>query len=96
MRRVVSKIHTYGGLLCAGYLIVFGFSSLEFNHHFSFAQPRDAFVLWEKPLTIEPGDDRQAFAEGIRDNLGLMGWTPPWEFEEREDGTFSFELVRPR
>jgi hypothetical protein len=95
MRRILSKIHTYGGLLSASYLIIFGVSSLNFNHHFSFAEPNDDFLLWEKTLGVTATEDRQAFAQSIRDDLGLMGWTPPWEFEEGEDGSFYFELVRP-
>ncbi len=36
MRQWILRIHLYGGLLCAPYLIIFGFSSLHFNHHFAF------------------------------------------------------------
>lgn len=95
MRQILSKIHTYGGLLCASYLIIFGFSSLNFNHRFSFAEPNDDFVLWERPLNVTANEDRQAFADSVRDNLGLMGWDPPWDFEERGDGSFFFKIQRP-
>ena len=95
MRSFMSKVHTYGGLLSAAYLIIFGFSSLEFNHEFSFAKPSDSFVLWEREISTPPTDDRRAYAESIRDELGLMGWVPPWEYEEGDDGSFSCELMRP-
>jgi len=95
MRSILSKIHTYGGLLSASYLIIFGFSSLNFNHHFPFAEPSDSYVLWEDTISVAPSEDRLAYAESIRDELGLMGWVPPWEYKEDEDGSFYCELMRP-
>ncbi len=34
MRSILLKIHLYAGLLCSSYPIIFGVSSLHFNHHF--------------------------------------------------------------
>lgn len=39
MRNLILQIHLYGGLICASYLILFGVSSLNYNHHPAFTEP---------------------------------------------------------
>ncbi len=34
MRTLLLQIHLYAGLLCSSYLVIFGISSLNYNHHF--------------------------------------------------------------
>lgn len=34
-RRIVLNVHMYGGLLCFGFLVLFGISVLNFNHPFA-------------------------------------------------------------
>ena len=34
MRDLILKLHMHGGLLCPSYLIIFGLSALNYNHHF--------------------------------------------------------------
>ena len=46
MRKWMLNIHLYGGLLCAPYLIIFGFSSLQFNHHFNFVSHAEEPSKW--------------------------------------------------
>ena len=39
MRKWLLNIHLYGGLLCSSYLLLYGVSSLYFNHEFTSSQP---------------------------------------------------------
>jgi len=94
MRNKLIKWHLYAGLLCLPYFIIFGISSLNFNHHFSFMEPHNNAIHWEKEITIPPFRDEQQFAEAIRDSLNLMGWTPPWEMKKDSAG-FRFMVTHP-
>jgi hypothetical protein len=95
MRKFILNLHMYGGLLCSAYLLVFGFSSLNFNHHFGFAMGRNTKVTWEEPLPMELVHDNIGDAESVRDRLGLMGWTPPWEMSRDNELNFHFQVTRP-
>jgi hypothetical protein len=95
MRKWLLRIHLYGGLLCAPYLIIFGFSSLHFNHHFPFVTPAPNSAHWEAPLTVEPIQDNEAMSQAVRDSLGLMGWTIPWRTKRDAAGDLEFDLERP-
>ena len=97
MRRWLLWIHLYGGLACSAYLIIFGLSSLEFNHHFAFAQPPVSpdTVHWERSVASVPAGNKDKAAEALRDQLGLM-WGPlPWETRRDPDGSLSFSMDRP-
>ncbi|MFC1614471.1 hypothetical protein ACFL5K_04170 [Gemmatimonadota bacterium] len=96
MQKTLFRIHLYAGLFCAGYMIIFGFSSLQFNHKFAFVDSEGETVSWERPIEVENNGDDLLYAQNIRDKLGLMGWTPSWEFKrDSENGDFNFTLVRP-
>jgi len=95
MRTWILRIHLYGGLLCSAYLIIFGFSSLHFNHRFGFAKPRESRVTWEAALPLQPVGDNLKAAESVRDALGLMGWPLPWTMNRDPQGNLRFDLERP-
>ena len=95
MRKVLGRLHLYLGLFCASYLIIFGLTSLNFNHHFAFFEPNNDKVTWEKSLAVPDNADDRKLAESVRDTLGLMGWTPYWRFHRDEQNNFTFEIARP-
>lgn len=97
MRKWVLNIHLYGGLLCAPYLIIFGFSSLHFNHHFAFvtSKPEASPQTWVATLAVEPATNNETMADSVRDSLGLMGWTIPWKMQRDGEGDLKFDLERP-
>jgi hypothetical protein len=98
MRNWVLRLHLYLGLLCSGYLIVFGVSSLNFNHPFAFTKPSTDKSTWERLLPLPPvrTDDNNAESEAVRDALGLAGWTLPWEtHRDGGSGDLHFGLARP-
>ena len=93
MRNWIVKIHMYGGLLCASYLIVFGISSLNFNHHFL---PQEGeHVTWSRAVEIRPQENNRVLAETVRDSLGLMGWPFNWEAKREANGNAYVTLGRP-
>src|SRR4051812_23880286 len=97
MRKWMLNLHLYGGLLCAPYLIIFGFSSLHFNHHFGFVAPDSKTVprVWEAPVNVEFSTSNDQLAESIRNSLGLMGWTLPWTMQRDGEGDLHFDVERP-
>ncbi|MCE5273310.1 PepSY-associated TM helix domain-containing protein [bacterium] len=95
MRKWLYRIHMYGGLLCFPYLIVFGFSSLNFNHRFAFANHEPTLASWEAAVRVAGLGEDMPQAEALRDSLGLMGWPLPWETERDSGGVFQFGLSRP-
>ena len=97
MRKWVLRLHLYLGLLCCGYLVVFGLSSLNFNHPYEFTKPSTNRVTWERAVALPPvsaNDENES--EAVRDALGLTGWPLPWE-THRDAGTgdLHFGLARP-
>jgi hypothetical protein len=91
------QIHLYLGLLCSSYLVLFGVSSLNFNHPFDFTKPSERRVTWERELSLPPvSTDNNVESEAVRDALGLGGWPLPWETSrDGQTGGLTFGLARP-
>jgi len=93
MRNALLKLHLYAALLCASYLVVFGVSALNYNHRFG--RPAEQTVTWNRlPCVADTGGDAR-LAEAVRDTLGLVGWTIPWETRRDTVGDLHFGLARP-
>ena len=97
MRAWLLRIHLYGGLLCVPYLVIFGLSSLHFNHQFAFAKsPANAPTnRWDRAIGTIPSGDNAKATDAVRDKLGLMGWPLPWETRRDPDGSLHFPMERP-
>ena len=97
MRKWVLRIHLYLGLICSSYLVLFGVSSLNFNHPFRFTDPADKRATWERGVSLPPASsDNAAESDAVRDSLGLVGWTLPWETtRDAATGDLRFGLARP-
>ena len=93
MRSWLLNVHIYLGLLCSSYLLIYGISSLNYNHEFG--KPWNDKVKWERPMTIANMENNLALSESVRDALGLVGWPLPWETRRDERGNFHFGLSRP-
>ena len=94
MRPFLLKLHLYAALLCSSYFVIFGLSSLNYNHRFGEAVEVD-HSRWERQLTMPTFEEARALALAVRDTLDLPGWAPWWRYRKDDDGTFHFELVRP-
>ena len=93
VRSLLRQIHIYGGLLCSSYLVIFGVSSLNFNHEFG--TPSGKEVIWDRSLSVADMENNMALSESVRDALGLSGWPLPWETRRDARGNFHFGLSRP-
>ena len=52
LRKIILNVHTYGGLLCFSYLILFGLSTLNFNHPFAFTKSPGRVTTWTQPMAL--------------------------------------------
>ncbi len=94
LRSWLLNLHLYGGLLVSSYVVLFGVSSLNYNHHFGGAV-EDDMVEWQTQITLPEGvDDDRTISFAVRDSLGLLGWAPWWEYRHGDD-VFHFQVVRP-
>ena len=93
MRKIILNIHIYAGLLCFGYLVVFGVSSLSFNHPAKFVRGRGETRTWERTIelprdlprtTADMTSEQRVAAKSEANNavrvaLGLFGHQRPWQ-----------------
>ncbi len=93
MRKWILRLHLYGGLLCSSYLLLFGISSLLFNHHADFANPKGQTTTWERDVTPGNSVGDAAEAKSVHHELGLIGWAYA-EHRER-NGDLVFTASRP-
>ncbi len=92
-RTLLIKLHLYSGLLTSFYLIAFGLSAIILNHKLK-VEKKDVTHSWESHVTINDGLNDHDLAENIRNQLGLMGWLPPWE-NKRDSISFHFMITHP-
>lgn len=93
MRKWILRLHLYGGLLCSSYLLIFGISSLLYNHRPAFAEPGDKAITWERNVTPAKWADNSAEAKAVHDQLGLIGWA--YNEHREKNGDLRFTASRP-
>lgn len=95
-RRLIAKIHLYGGLACFWYLVIFAISSLHYHHHFPFMKDLEAkVIIRENILEITDTGNDSALALKIQESLGIAGWYVPWR-THRDSGMFYTEIQNPK
>lgn len=92
VRKILSSLHSFGGLLFFPLLIIFGISALHINHKITFLEPGGEWCETERLIKINDNSDKQQLAEAIRDSLGLMGWCPYWK-QSRNNDNFKFNIA---
>ena len=95
MRSLLLNLHLYTGLLCSSYLVIFGVSSLNYNHHFG--DKGEEKVEWERTISLPELADKQALAAAVRDSLDLIGWPHRWTVRWSDDvrERLVFRMGRP-
>jgi hypothetical protein len=91
-KSLLIKLHIYAGIFTSLYLIVFGFSTIILNHDIDI---RNETITnnWKDQIFIDATLTNRKLAENIRDQMGFMGWVPPWKYQ-RDATSFKFEIVR--
>jgi len=79
MRNLILKIHAYLGLLCLPYILIFGISSLDFNHHFLDKEQRTLINTRTAEVETPPFLEGEELGAVLRDSLHLFGWFVPWD-----------------
>jgi hypothetical protein len=95
LRGLVLQVHLYGGLICFWYLLVFGISSLSFQHEWLLPAPSPGRTHWERAIAIPELSGDGALADAIRDASGLPGWPMPWTMRRDEEGELHYEQAAP-
>ena len=95
MRKWILHIHLYSLLFCSSYLIIIGVNSLYFNHRTAFTQPGGEKVNWERSIVVDNIENNRVFSAAVRDSLGLIGWTIPWQTYRDSTNNLHFGLNRP-
>jgi hypothetical protein len=95
-RRLLLNLHLYGGLFVCWYLVLFGYSSLAFNHPWLLPSADGTTASWEVEIApdLQQLPDHQAM-DRIRESLDLIGWFLPWTLEKPQPDSLDFELSRP-
>jgi hypothetical protein len=90
------NIHLYGGLLCSGYLLVYGTSSLLFNHRFDRLVGLASAREWTATTAPPAGDALPAvLARRVADALRIVGRIPAGGPRRDEAGGLRFNIQRP-
>lgn len=85
MKRRILDLHLYLSLLCAPYLVVYGLSTLSFNHGWEWISPGEETYVWQQEAGRPEGDTDLEIAAEIRDSLGLTGGIAPWQVQNSTD-----------
>lgn len=92
-KSLLIRLHVYSGLFTSFYLIAFGLSAIILNHKLD-VERKELATWWGSKVKVNSKLPDQKIAENTRDQLGLMGWIPTWEFK-RENDRFKFRIVHP-
>lgn len=61
------------------------------NHKIN-VEKKDVTHKWNTKIQVDAGLSDLRLAENIRDQMGFMGWTPPWEYK-RDSTSFQFMIT---
>ena len=85
------KLHLYCGLFTSFYLIAFGFSSIVLNHKIDLDH-KSVAGTWTEKVAVDTSLQNKDLSEKVRNQLGLMGWIPYWQFR-RDSVHFQFNVT---
>ena len=92
MKKLLLDIHLYLGLICAAYMVIYGISTMAFNHGWR-SDPVEH--TWNATIVVPDGLEGEVLGAAIRDSLGLIGWIPPWRAVRKTEQGVRFSLNRP-
>lgn len=94
-KRVLPKIHVYGGLLASGFLLLMAFSAFVHQHHPKFMEYEGKQSSREQEIEMPEIAEKWTYKAAVRDSLGLFGYTPWWEDYRDSLGVHHFMITRP-
>ena len=97
MKNWILKIHLYGGLLCFWYLIIFGTSSLFYQHHFEFMKNKnESKGTSSVNLSLPAAESDSAIAAHLTKELDIAGWYLFWETKRDSLNNFHTRIENPK
>lgn len=87
LRKTLLNLHLYGGVLCFSYLILFGISSLDFNHSIVFTKWGGSVTTWTQPMPV--------VEDGEESSLGRPLPCRKLRLRRRDDALLRLRDVRP-
>ena len=95
LRALLLNLHLYGGLITCWYLILFGVTSLGFNHREFIPKHQAQEDSWEGTLSADLSGSDIKRAEQTRDQMGLFGWPLPWAMHRDDENRLHYDMSRP-
>jgi hypothetical protein len=95
LRALLLNLHLYGGLITCWYLILFGVTSLGFNHPGFVPEHQVQTDSWEATLSADLSGGNLQKAEQVRDQLDMFGWPLPWAMWRGAENRLHFDMSRP-
>ncbi len=92
--KYLHKIHIYGGLYCAAYLIFMGTTGLLFSHNQlipkSFSSTSHFY-----PVRLDEHLSNDSLIAAVSQELDIFGYKPYWEQWSDSTGLFHFQITNP-
>jgi len=88
------RVHLYSGLFASAFLILAGFTAINFQHDLLSTHPRDTLNYSQK-VTIPdlPGNE---LSQDIAGQLNISGHTPNWDYRfDKKENLIKFKIHRP-
>jgi hypothetical protein len=93
MRKWILRVHMYGGLLLFGFIVVFAFSAICFNHDPSFMNSGRTESRWTHSISAPPQPDPWVYAAAVQDELDVTGRILHPVFSKQ--GDLKFDVAAP-
>lgn len=88
------RIHLYAGLFASIFLILAGFTAINFQHDLLSTEPRDT-VHFSQDISITDLPAKE-LSHDIARQLNISGHTPNWDYRfDKNDNLIKFKIHRP-
>lgn len=88
------RIHLYSGLFASAFLILAGFTAINFQHDILSTSPRD--TLYHVRSVYLPKDSAPELSQSIVGQLNISGHTPQWDYRfDKNRRLTQFKIHRP-
>ena len=91
MKKLLLDIHLYLGLVFAPYFVIYGLSTLAFQHGWGWSPTNTTTT---HTVQVPEGLEDPSLGAAVRDSLGLIGHVPDWQISTSDQG-ISFRINRP-
>lgn len=88
------RIHLYAGLFASTFLMLAGFTAINFQHQLLSAEPRDTTFSVHKVHISDLAANE--LSQNIASQLNIIGHTPNWDYRfNKQQQLISFKIHRP-